>query len=67
MPNEFFVTYIGPQARLVGETALARRDERDQSWLLQFDNIATGLGFGWYRFSDDEIEVNPSPFAIDPQ
>lgn len=54
-------TYIGPQEDLKGKTAvlLSRPGGMVRA---QFNDIETGMGFGWYlfRFQDFEIHFDPA-------
>lgn len=55
-------TYIGPQASLLGETALLRTGP-DGTLLVQFDNMNATyggrlLGFDWHTFKASDFKVD---------
>ncbi len=57
-------TYVGNPASvrkksLKGKTALLRRIE-DGFLHAQFDDVTTGLGYGWHRFPESHFTVTPS-------
>ena len=49
-------TYIGDDPALEGKTAAIVADAPGVV-LVQFDDTATGLGFGWHRYPASDWEV----------
>lgn len=57
-------TYVGPDEALKGKRALVRPNEggSEDLVLLQFNDVGTGLGYGWHLFAKSMIRCDPSPF-----
>lgn len=55
----FFGTYIGALTQYWGKTALLREGS-DGILLAQFDDIATGCGYGWHEFNRSDWRIKES-------
>jgi hypothetical protein len=62
--EEFHGTYIGPNTKLSGERAILAEMpvllEPSGYVGAQFDNTATGMGHGWYRFKRSDWAIEPN-------
>ncbi len=47
--------YVGPLPELQGKSALLQVE--DDCIFAQFDDIETGMGFGWWLFKKSDFEV----------
>lgn len=50
--------YIGSDCGLKNKTAAVRIIDGEKKVLAQFDDMGTGLGFGWWPFDEDEFEYS---------
>jgi len=54
--------YIGTNTKLIDKTAILKEIpmilDNSEYFKVQFDNIDTGLGFGWHRFHKSDFQVD---------
>lgn len=51
-------TYVGQVVGLLDKTALLMNNRTPGEYLAQFDNVATGFGYGWHRFPCDAFVLD---------
>jgi len=57
-------TYIGgTDGGLMGKTAMIQMVD-ETTLKAQFDDIGTGLGFGWHEFPASYWEIDDNPFEM---
>lgn len=52
-------TYVGPMTAYLGKTADTEPGATDASLLVQFDDVTTGLGYGWHTFPTSHFTSTP--------
>ena len=52
-------TYVGTDDALADKTAILMDSDRHLGeYLAQFDDVSTGLGYGWHRFPVIDFELD---------
>lgn len=50
--------YTGPRESLKGQRALLQNSDRREIILAQFNDVATGFGYGWHAFDASHFRID---------
>ena len=50
--------YVGPRGELRGYTALLKPTSKLDRVEVQFDDVGTGYGYGWYNFRMTDFTIS---------